>query len=49
MSRFLADNDLVIQVELFAEEERAVIELMSDRGYAAAETFGRDRYFRRRQ
>ena len=49
MSRLLADNDLVIQVELFAEEEQAVVELMSDRGYAAAETFGRDRYFRRRQ
>lgn len=48
MDRFLAENDAVVQVELFPEEEGTITEIFDRHGYEAAEAFGRDRYFRRR-
>ena len=48
MRKFLASNDVVLQVELLPSEQDDVIRLLDSSGYARAQTFGRDRYFRRK-
>ena len=48
MSRFLASNEAVLQIELFPEEQHTVTAILDSCGYAPAEVFGRDQYFRRR-
>jgi FkbM family methyltransferase len=48
MRKFLATNDVVLQVELLPSEQDDVIRLLDSMGYAPTQTFGRDRYFRRK-
>lgn len=48
MREFLANNDVVLQVELLPSEQDDVIRFLDSVGYAPAQTFGRDRYFRRK-
>ena len=47
MRRLLTRNEVVLQVELFDEERREVIELLDALDYSPMEAFGRDQYFRR--